>query len=183
MAEVQSRLPAGLPFLDSFDVKLIQDLALGMDDDAAIFARYRITPEQAVRLQGNEAFKAQVETARQQMHRTGHIAQVKSRLAAEALIDKLYIAASKSNDVAEMVKAFDALAKVGDLIPKDSAGGGKGGAVVKVELNFGSFGFQPAKPPEATVVDVEVKDETALLGMAPNGILTLHLPTLEQEWA
>ena len=154
MADAPKPAASGLPVLDRLDSRVIQDLALSDEPDVDVLARYGFSPDEAAKLAADPFIQTEVKALVTELRRAGTTAKIKARLAAENLIDKIYNKAKIANSLQDMLDAFKALAKVGDLEPRND-GAKVTGTIVRVDLNIGALGFAPAAQAVA-VAPVEI---------------------------
>ncbi len=160
MAEVQARPAAGLPILDHIDSRIVQELALGLDESADILARYGVTGHDAERLLASPFLKNEVAALTTELRRAGTGAKVKARIIAEELIGRLYAKVKDSHSIPDLLDCLKILAKIGDLEPRDTQGKITS-TIVRVDLNLGALALPPRSPlpsVRTTVTDVEAHD-------------------------
>lgn len=183
MAE-DMQVATGLPVLDRYDSRLVQELALGMEDDDTILERYGFDTEGVARLRADPFLQAEVAALTQELRRAGTMAKVKARLAAEDLITTVYNRVKLTKTLQDALDALKVLAKIGDLEPR-SDGAKVTGTIVRVDLNIGQLGFPPAAH---AVIDVPVVSDAsqnlelfAIEGSTPAALLGLELDVLQWE--
>lgn len=168
----------GLPILDHFDSRLVQELALGYEDEDAILARYGFDEAGIARLKADAFLHAEVQALTTELRRAGTMAKIKARLAAEELITIAFQRAKATKTLAEALDALKIFAKIGDLEPRNDGGGKLTGTIVRVDLNIGQLGFAPATVSLPTILtDVRVVED-AIPGTPP----ALNLPVDDLEW-
>ncbi len=181
---------AGLPILDRIDPRVIQDLALSDEDEVQVFQRYGFTEDEARRLAADPIIKTEVQTLVTELRRAGTTAKVKARLAAESLIGDIYRKAKAATVLGDMLDAFKALAKVGDLEPRNDGNGKLTGTIVRVDLNIGQLGFAPAVSAQGgavigatSITQVDVTDVSHIDGSIAAVFLGMELDALHWEEA
>jgi hypothetical protein len=108
-----------LPILN-LDPKFVLELAAGLEDPDKIATRYAYQPDAWQSLKNDEHFRKVVEAKRTELQKSGYTFRLKAALAAEDLLDDVYIGA-KSIDasLASKLEAFKYLTKLGGLEPKE----------------------------------------------------------------
>lgn len=150
----------GLPLFDRYDPRVVQELAVGVDDDLDVLARYGFTGAQATALLEDPILKTEVAALTQELRRAGTTAKIKARIVAEELIGSIWLKMKDgTRSVAEMLDVLKVLAKIGDLEPRDT-GGKMTGTIVRVDLNFGSLGMNP--PPQRATIHAQTQTADAL---------------------
>jgi hypothetical protein len=177
----------GIPLFDRYDPRIVQEMAIGIDEEIDILARYRITGSAAEQLLTDPILRTEVTALTQELKRAGTTAKIKSRFVAEEIIGKLWEKIRQgAHTTGELLDVLKVLAKIGDLEPRET-GGKLTGTIVRVDLNIGSLGFNPppvravyaetpvpasaiTPPPAAAfsadVSFVEVVDDEGLPGLA-----------------
>ena len=78
------------PLSTAWPPELALELALGLEDEAAICARYGIDHDALNALLCTPAFQAQLTQYRRDLHENGEIFRAKARMQAELLLDKSF---------------------------------------------------------------------------------------------
>lgn len=144
-----------LPHL-SVDPKLVFELAAGMEDPDAIAERYRLTAEGWSALKNDENFKKLVDSKRAELQKSGYTFRLKAALAAESLLDDIYLGAKDIDaSLTAKLEAFKYLTKLGGLEPKEDKTAQQGPAFsIRIDLsgdNSATIDIQSPKP----IIDVE----------------------------
>lgn len=140
----------------TFDVRLVYDLVIGLDDAATVFRRYGVSEETAAKLLGHPTFQQALKVARDDVTANGTGFRVKARVMAEDLLEEAYVIAKDSEQPANVrADLIKWAAKMGDLepAPKDKVGGGGGGQGGGFSLSITLVGAGGAADP-GRVIDV-----------------------------
>ena len=144
----RSRLPEGFVLENRatpFDPRLAYELALKIDDPVAVFERYGIDEDEALRLMGLPAFRDAILKFDAEIREHGIGFRSKARVIAEELLEHghdIATDASQSGAVrADLIKWF---AKVGDLEPAPKKNDG-GDAAARYQFQIIFSGSQPAQ--------------------------------------
>ena len=97
------------PISTAWPPELALELALGLEDEAAICARYGIDHDALNALLCTPAFQAQLTQYRRDLHENGEIFRAKARMQAELLLDKSFRLindpATPANVKADLIKS------------------------------------------------------------------------------
>lgn len=122
--------------------RLAIELAMGMDDADAIFARHGYDKDQAVALVGTPAFLALLQRTAEEVKTSGASFRMKARAQAEELLGYSFeLATDPSVSSATRLDAIQWTAKMGDLEPKGAKDDGKTGGGLTLSITFS--GQQP----------------------------------------
>lgn len=142
---LDERLPGYRPTPASeltFDPRIAYEIALAVDSPTAVFAKYGISQEHAVRLATNAAFGATLRKYQEEISASGISFKLKAKIQAEDLLTHSYLMATDP-EVPPAVRAdlIKWTARVAGLEPKekDSGAGGAGGFTLNI-----SFAGEPA---------------------------------------
>lgn len=127
-----------LPILN-IDPKFVLELAAGLEDPDTIAPRYGYTQDKWDDLKTDEHFTKLVEAKRTELQKSGYTFRLKAALAAEDLLDDVYIGA-KSIDatLSAKLEAFKYLTKLGGLEPKEDKQVAQGPAfTINIDLGAG----------------------------------------------
>ena len=141
------------------DPKFVFELAAGMEEPDSIASRYRYTPEGWATLKDDENFKKIVEAKRSELQKSGYTFRLKAALAAESLLDDVYLGAKDMDaSLSAKLEAFKYLTKIGGLEPKEDKAQQQGsGFTIRIDLsgdNSTTISVEPAKP----VIDIESEE-------------------------
>ena len=148
----------------SIDPKFIFELAAGLEEPDHIATRYHYTAEAWESLKNDQNFMKVVESKRAELQKTGYTFRLKAALAAEDLLDEVYIGA-KSIDASLSAKleAFKYLTKIGNLEPKEDKQVATGPAFsIKIDLGGSSITIEntqkEAQNTMENVIDVDCEE-------------------------
>lgn len=158
-----------LPALD-LNPKFVLELAAGMEDPDALARRYNLTDTGWAQLRDDNNFQKVVEAKRTELQKSGYTFRLKAALAAESLLDDIYLGAKDIDaSLSAKLEAFKYLTKLGGLEPKEDKGAVQGsGFTIRIDLSGDSTSItvEPPKP----VIDVEA-ETVADLPDAPTYLL------------
>ena len=136
----------------TLDPKFIFELASGIEEPAHVAKRYHYTEEAWQSLQQDESFKKVVEAKRTELQKSGYTFRLKAALAAEDLLDEVYLGAkSPDASLSAKLESFKYLTKIANLEPKEDKNAISGPAFsIKIDLGDNSITInQNAAPPHA----------------------------------
>jgi hypothetical protein len=155
----------------TLDAKFIFELAAGLEDPDHIAQKYHYTPEAWEALKQDESFKKVVDAKRIELQKTGYTFRLKAALAAEDLLDEVYIGAkSVDASLSAKLEAFKYLTKIGNLEPKEDKQVAAGPAFsIKIDLGDNTVTINNTPEPAQDIIDI-TPDE---LPAAPSHLLNL----------
>lgn len=148
--------------------EMITELALGLEPEADILARYNIDPNDYHDVAVTPAFVEYMASAKASLERQGYDLKYRLRLAAEALLMSSYRdAISATASVAHRFEAAKYFAKIAEVEPKANAVTTSGPAmVIQINLpNRETLTLSPAEEEIIDVVPVEVPDFSMVMAM------------------
>lgn len=150
-----------LPALN-LDPKFILELAAGMEEPDVLARRYNITDAGWANLKDDNNFQKVVEAKRAELQKSGYTFRLKAALAAESLLDDIYLGAKDIDaSLSAKLEAFKYLTKLGGLEPKEDKTAQQGPAFsIRIDLggdNSTTIDIQGPKP------TVDVEDEEFVL--------------------
>ncbi len=120
----------------AFDYAMVAEGRIEKETDDVVAEFYNISVERLNRVIVSEAFETQVEAFRKQIVEEGLGFKVKSRLAAERLVDEVFkIGMDKNTLPQHRLKAAEMCAAWGGMVPKEAVAGG--GEKLQIILNIG----------------------------------------------
>jgi hypothetical protein len=125
----------------SIDPKFVFELAAGLEEPDHIAQRYHYITEAWESLKNDQNFMRVVESKRTELQKTGYTFRLKAALAAEDLLDEVYIGAkSVDASLSAKLEAFKYLTKIGNLEPKEDKQVATGPAFsIKIDLGSNSI--------------------------------------------
>jgi len=158
-----------LPALN-LDPKFILELAAGMEDPDELARRYHLTDTGWANLKEDNNFQKVVEAKRTELQKSGYTFRLKAALAAESLLDDIYLGAKDMDaSLSAKLEAFKYLTKLGGLEPKEDKGAAQGtGFTIRIDLSGDSTSITVAPP--KPIIDVEA-ETVAELPDAPTYLL------------
>jgi hypothetical protein len=125
----------------TLDPKFIFELASGIEEPAHVAKRYHYTEEAWQSLQQDESFKKVVEAKRTELQKSGYTFRLKAALAAEDLLDEVYLGAkSPDASLSAKLESFKYLTKIANLEPKEDKNAIAGPAFsIKIDLGDNSI--------------------------------------------
>lgn len=133
MTAITQRAPA-------YDVRMVYEIAQGLEDPAAIAERYNVSPEDWTILVGHKPFLMAVARYRKQLKDSGYTFKTKASMQAEDLLATAYVMAkdpeTPSNVRADLIKWT---AKIAGLEPDNREAGSHGpsGGGFQININLG----------------------------------------------
>ena len=149
MGEVAN--PADKDHSLEYDVNLVLDVALGVDEDT-ICEVYELQHPQLRRIMAMESFKSQVENMKKELQKDGMSFRIKARLQAEEYLRTTF-EMIHNPDIDPKVRKdlIEATVRWAGLDKPKSEGEGGGGGGFSVTINLGNAGEQ------GTTIEGEVK--------------------------
>ena len=140
-----------LPALD-LNPKFILELAAGMEDPDELARRYHLTDAGWASLKTDDNFQKVVEAKRAELQKSGYTFRLKAALAAESLLDDIYLGAKDIDaSLSAKLEAFKYLTKLGGLEPKEDKGAVQGaGFTIRIDLTGESTTIE-VQPPKPTI--------------------------------
>lgn len=136
--------------------EFIFELSAGIDEPNKIAERYGYSEEQWARLRADPAFIKAVDIRKSELKSMGYVPKAKAALAAEDLMDDIYLGAKKEETpLNQKIEAFKILAKIGGLEPKE-VGGVTSGTGFTININMGDKSITLGTKPAEQVIEAEV---------------------------
>jgi hypothetical protein len=145
----------------SIDPKFVFELAAGLEEPDHIAQRYHYTTEAWESLKNDQNFMRVVESKRTELQKTGYTFRLKAALAAEDLLDEVYIGAkSVDASLSAKLEAFKYLTKIGNLEPKEDKQVATGPAFsIKIDLGDNSITINQEAQAQPDTIDITPEDE------------------------
>lgn len=121
-----------------WDPRLVIDLALEMEEPAALLERYSLTEDAFLALMSNPVFRHEVASAGRELREKGLSFQRKAAVQAETYLGTLDdIVHDTSTPASTRLACIQSVVRWGKLEPeKDKDGSGSGGHNINVQINF-----------------------------------------------
>lgn len=146
----------------TLDPKFIFELASGIEEPAHVAKRYHYTEEAWQSLQQDESFRKVVEAKRTELQKSGYTFRLKAALAAEDLLDEVYLGAkSPDASLSAKLESFKYLTKIANLEPKEDKNAVSGPSF-SIKIDLGDNSITINNSPAATTQGeniIEMDDE------------------------
>jgi len=145
------------PLLD-IDPKFVFELAAGLEDPDHIAEKYHLRSETWDSLRQDENFRKVVDSKRAELQKSGYTFRLKAALAAEDLLDEVYVGAkSPDASLSAKLESFKYLTKIAGLEPKEDKSLAVGtGFSIKIELGENSITINQSA---RETIDITPEDE------------------------
>jgi hypothetical protein len=156
----------------TLDPKFIFELAAGLEEPDHIAKKYHYTDEAWSALSQDENFRKVVDSKRHELQKSGYTFRLKAALAAEDLLDEVYVGAkSPDASLSAKLESFKYLTKIAGLEPKEDKGVVAGpGFSIKIELGDNSITINQNPQDAMKTIDIIPEDD---LPEAPTHLLNL----------
>lgn len=144
----------------NIDPKFVFELAAGLEDPDHIAAKYHLNPDAWDNLRRDENFRKVVDSKRAELQKSGYTFRLKAALAAEDLLDEVYIGAKAPDaSLSAKLESFKYLTKIAGLEPKEDKSIAQGpGFSIKIDLGDQSITINQGAPAPETI-DITPEDE------------------------
>lgn len=142
------------PLLD-INPKFVFELAAGLEEPDHIAEKYHINPDAWDAMRHDENFRKVVDAKRAELQKSGYTFRLKAALAAEDLLDEVYIGAKAPDaSLSAKLESFKYLTKIAGLEPKEDKNMAVGPGF-SISINLGDNNITLGTTPQKITIDVD----------------------------